>query len=156
MREITKDIEIEGVRYRLNKLPVGMASWLLSKVMGVILSSPATSNTAMPRTSGADEGEKRSSGVVRFFEGFSKLSQEDFLEIQNRVLATAFRYEETKAGETFLPIVKSPGVFAYADLQYDLKTIMALTMQGIEFNILPFFADAKESKSDQPRSASVL
>lgn len=139
MRETTCDIELSGAKYRLGKLPVGMASWLLVKVMGVLLSSNQEADDE------ANEESKKSKGLARFLEAFSRLSQDDFLEIQNRILATVCRYEDTKNGTTPMPIMKSAGVFSYPEMQYDIKAIMGLTMQGVNFNIAPFFASEIES-----------
>jgi hypothetical protein len=145
-RQLTEDITIGGRKYRLGKLTASMASWLYTKVMGQLLNDRDKGDESDLENLSADERklEVQRRAFARFMGALSRLSQADFFEIQQHVLMAVAVYETKGAQEVPLPIMKSLGVFAYADLQHEPRTVWQLTMKGINFNVDPFFADATE------------
>jgi hypothetical protein len=61
--------------------------------------------------------------------------------LQDHCLAVCRRYETVGTQEAPLPIIARPGVFAIAELEYDLITIFTLTAQALIYNIAPFFEE---------------
>lgn len=121
----TKDIEISGVHYRIGQFTAQVGSWILMQVLQKVL----------PSFAGPVEEQLGNLPPNR-----ATMSEEDFYRIQNHCLAICCRYEESPTGRVPMPLMAS-GVFAIKELEYDLPTVMALTIQALFFNLTPFFAE---------------
>jgi hypothetical protein len=120
--ELHKDMTIGSKCYRVNRLKADVGSWitfqLLTKMLPGFVSSQI--NLAGLPQSGAS------------------ISEQDFRSIQHYCLSACYRYEDSAPG-VYMPIM-SNGVFAIKELEYDLPTVLGLTIHCLQFNFADFFS----------------
>jgi hypothetical protein len=115
------DVTIDGQRYRIGRFSARTGSWILFQLL----------NKALPALVGSqlEFGGKLGGGV--------QMSEADFLNLQDHCLMVCGRYRESGVAE---PIMKSPGVFALKDVEYDILACMGLTVHALAHNFSDFFA----------------
>lgn len=117
-------VTISGADYEIGRFKACDGSWILAQVLTKML--PAVIESAFAR----EEGVKLSSNRT-------VLSEDEFANIQGHALAVCRRVEKGVP----MPIFLRPSTFAIKELEYDLLTVMALTVHALKFNIMPFFAE---------------
>lgn len=122
MNNATKDVEIGGARYQVGRIKARPCSFLLATVMTKIL--PAVVGSALKKDAGAALEAAR-----------ALLSEEEFIVIQGHALSVCRRYENGLP----MPIFLLPDTWAVKELEYDVVTVMALTIESLVFNLSPFF-----------------
>jgi tail assembly chaperone len=122
--EDSKDVEVKGVKYQVGRLKARHGSWILAQVLTKML--PGVLERAF-----AKQGAKLAAGR-------SDMSEEEFTSIQGHALAVCRRYD--KAGLP-MPVFVQPDRWAVKDLEFDLTTVMALTVHALTFNLGSFFAE---------------
>lgn len=126
LKQKNKIVEIDQVKYRLSKLDARSASYLCMKVAAII--APALSG-------GSSITENDMSASL------SSMPRKEFDELQTMLLKTVCKLEYADGRDMPVPILNASGNFVDADLAYDIKTVLMLTVNAILFNIGSFFQD---------------
>ena len=117
--DLTKDVEIGESRYQVGRFKARDGSWVLAQILTKML--PA-----------AIESSLQGSGLAA---NRAQISEEEFASIQAIALSVCRRYENNIP----MPVFPRPDTWAIKDLEYDLVTVMRLTIEALVFNITPFF-----------------
>ncbi len=118
-----KDVEIGNKRYRVTRLRADVGSWIIFQLLTKMLP-------------GFVSGRLNLAGIPQSGES---ISESDFRSIQNHCLAACYRYEDSAPG-VYMPIM-SNGAFAIKELEYDLATVLSLTIHCLQFNFADFFSE---------------
>jgi hypothetical protein len=123
-QQLNKDVTIAGKRYQIGRFTARTGSWILAQVLTKML--PSVIEKALAKHAGA-----------KLAAGRAELSEDEFESIQAHALAVCRRYE----GENQLPmpIFLRPDRWAAKDLEFNLVTVMSLTIQALVFNLESFF-----------------
>ena len=124
--DATKDVEINGVRYQIGRMTAKAGSWVATQIFTKVLPS-------------AIEGQMNKLGLDSLPQGRATMTEEEFSNLQDHCLMVCRRYELVGNIDTALPIMPRPGFWAIKELEYDLLTVVALTVHALVFNISPFF-----------------
>jgi hypothetical protein len=118
----SKDVVVNGVTYNVGQFKARDGSFILAQLLTKML--PSMLETAF---------KKEAPGALPA--GRSALSEDEFAAIQGHALAVCRRVENGVP----MPIFFLPNTWAVKEIEYDLVTVMALTIQALVFNIVPFF-----------------
>jgi hypothetical protein len=121
-----KDIELSGRQFRLRKFPAQRGGYLAIKVAGIL--APVFDMLA------ANQGIEISQVIAPVLGALSKLSEADFVDIQNKSLRVCF--EILPAGE--IQVLNSEGHLGVTGLDDDAMTCLALMVQALVFNLSGF------------------
>ena len=128
-KELYKDIEIQGRRWRIRKMDARTASYWLNKIM-------LTSGSAK------SQGEF-SAAAAKMLGGMSKA---DYADFQNDCLSVCFELQEMQGQIVPMPVLRIDGSWNVEGLDYDLQTVMELTMSGFVAGVSDDFFDEGGSK----------
>lgn len=120
LKKKTETVTIDGKNYRLTKLNARDASYLAMKLASIVA----------PAAAGGD---------VDIAAAVTKISRQEFDEIQNLLLQTVSRLEKAGDAEMPVPIIKSDGTFTDEEMEYDVALVFGLTVKAIVFNVGSFF-----------------
>ncbi len=120
LKKKTETVTIDGKNYRLTKLNARDASYLAMKLASIVA----------PAAVGGD---------VDIAAAVTKISRQEFDEIQNLLLQTVSRLEKAGDAEMPVPIIKSDGTFTDEEMEYDVALVFGLTVKAIVFNVGSFF-----------------
>lgn len=129
-REDHKAWEFGGRQWDIGKFDARTGSYLAFKLMSDF--GPMLSGGVHAAMSG-QSADKAFEAV--FKKGVPSMSRADFDEIQTECLRVC--RELTKSGP--VDVLDERGNFGVNDLEYDAKTVMALTIQALVFNVSSFF-----------------
>lgn len=117
-----KDVEVAGVRYRVEKMPAKTAAWIAMQVFTKILPSQIEQqlNIVLPQNRG-------------------DMSEEDFSKFIDYCLLSAKRYEKVGQADVPMPILASKGVWAIHEMEHDFTAVIGLTVHVLAFNVAAFF-----------------
>ncbi len=121
MQQQTTTVTINGADYQIGQFKACDGSWILAQVLTKML--PAVIEGAMQKAAGGQLAANR-----------TMISEEEFRNIQGHALAVCRRMENGIP----MPVFVLPGTFAVKELEYDLLTVMALTVHALKFNLVPF------------------
>lgn len=121
--EMTKDIEFNGVKYQINKLPASKALFLATQLFTKI----------MPGNIEQDLN------INNLPANRQMINEEDFDKIINYCMMASKKYEMVGTIETPMPIIMQNGRWAIPELEYDHITVIALVINVLAFNIKAFF-----------------
>lgn len=122
MNALHKDVPIGDINYRIGRIPARVGSFIASQVSTRVLPSFAgggISIAGMPIPTG------------------TPLSEEEFYAIQNHCLRACSVLNEQGIASA---IMMADGRLD-AKLEYDIPTVMALTIHSLKFNVEPFFSE---------------
>lgn len=122
----TKDIELAGKKYRLGKLNARTGSYIAVKL--AMLIAPLFK----------DKDNIDTDAIARVLPALTK---KEFYEIQNALLGTIQKINVVEDKELPEPVLTAGGTFVDNDLNYDLSTVMGLTVHAIMFNVGDFFGE---------------
>jgi len=125
VRELNKEITLNGSVYQINRMTASNGSWILAQVITKML--PVAMETGF------------SSSGMQLPSNRSQLNEQEFQNIQHHCLRVCSRYEPQGDTRVAQPILFADGRFAFKDLEYDLVTVTALTVHALVFNLSPFF-----------------
>lgn len=125
LKQKTKDIEVNGKKYRLTRMDARTGSYVAAKL--ALLCAPLLNK----------KGEINEAGLAQVLPA---LSRHDFDEIQTIMLKTVHQLVGAEGMES--PVVKANGDFVDEDLCYDVAAVINLTVQAVFFNVGDFFAEA--------------
>lgn len=120
----TFDVEIGGTKFQIGQFKARDGSWILAQILTKML--PAIVEKAFVKEAGAKLASNR-----------AVLTEEEFSSIQGHALNVCRRYENNIP----MPVMLNPTTFAIKEIEYDLTTVIALTIQALVFNIKPFFEE---------------
>jgi hypothetical protein len=118
----TLNFHVGDTEYQVGRLTACDGSWILTQLLTKML--PAMFETALARLAGGRLPPNR-----------SLITEAEFQNIQSHCLAVCRRMENGAPMPVFVP----PNTWAIKELEYDLVTVMVLTIQALVFNIQPFF-----------------
>lgn len=124
LKEKTRDIELSGKKYRLNKMDARTGSYVAAKV--AIIAAPLLKSS----------GKINEQNLATIL---PSLNRNDFDELQTILLKTVYRYADNGMVE---PICTANGTIFDEELAYDVKTVIALTVHAVMFNCGDFFNEA--------------
>lgn len=116
--ELSKDVEIEGKRYRVGRVTAIVGSAMVAQILPKIIPY-------------MEDGLN----IAVIFKMLPTISAAELGSIQNDCLLVCSRYEENNP----VPVMLRPGVWGVKELEYDAVTVMALTVHALVFNLAPFF-----------------
>jgi hypothetical protein len=119
----SKDVVISGVTYQVGQFKARDGSFVLAQLLTKLL--PSFLEAAFKKQAGVSLPSGRT----------SMLTEDEFASIQGHALAVCRRVENSVP----MPIFFLPNTWAIREIEYDLVTVMALTVQALVFNIVPFF-----------------
>ena len=122
MKPKTKIIEINGKKYKLSKMDARTGSYVAFKLAVIV--APAIK-----------QGDMESA-----MSQISSLPRKDFDELQGLLLQTVSEIKEVNGEEMPMSLLKG-GRFINEELQFDVSTVMQLTVQAAMFNVGDFFAE---------------
>ena len=120
-REIHKQIEINGRKWRISKFDALTGSYIAYTLMSEILPMGLNSKLGIP-------SPKTS----------TKMSKEDFINLQKDCLKVCG--EVLPAGAA--PVIGENGNWGVADAEHDAALVMNLTIQALVWNIPSFFDES--------------
>jgi hypothetical protein len=118
-----KDIEIEGVRYRVEKIPAMTGCWIATQLF----------TKMMPM------GMETQAGIENLPNNRPSMTEQEFYDLQSYCLMACKRYETVGSTEVAMPVMSEKGKFAIPELIYDLTTIIGLTVHVLAYNVSTFF-----------------
>jgi len=119
----TKDIEFNGNKYQISKLPAKDAMWIAMQLFTKII--PYNVETQLD--------------INNLPANRQAMSEEDFNNLVDTCLLACKRYEKVGDMDVPLEIMKRKGEWAIAELEYDFGAVMALLINVLAFNIKTFF-----------------
>lgn len=125
MRERTKDVEIDGVKYQISKLSVMTAMWIATQVITKVMPMNVESKMSIPALP----------------QGRDSMTEEEFSQLLYYCLMACSKYEMTGTMEMAMPIMTKKGVWSFPDMEYDPVIVISLLIHVLEFNIATFFSE---------------
>ena len=135
LKEKTKDVEINGKKYRIGRLDARTGSYVATKM--AMLSIPLV---------GGKKEDQKGIDEEKISKIMTALSQRQFYELQGILLRVVQKLNVVDGNALPEPLLNSSGAFIDHDLDYDIGTVMALTAQTIMFNVGDFFGAAALAK----------
>lgn len=123
----TKITEIKGVKYRLGKLDARSASYLAVKAAAVLAPAMATRNDK--------------DALNKIASTLPSLPRQEFDEIQTMILRTVVKLDDVDGKLLPEPVLREDGQFVDPEMNYDVFTVMGLTVQALFFNVGDFFGE---------------
>jgi hypothetical protein len=120
----TLTVAVNGQDYQIGRFTARQGSWILTQVLTKML--PSMIDTALAKEAGGQLSTSR-----------AQLSEQEFDQLQGLCLSVCRRLENGVP----MPIFVLPNTFAIKELEYDLVTVVALTIHALKHNITPFFQD---------------
>lgn len=117
--DATLELDINGSKYQVVRMKAKTGSFLLTTLLTKVLPSALSS--------GGDIASL-----------LPQLSEGDFELFQGHALEACRKFNGQGIAE---PIFLRPDRWAIKELEYDLNTVLQLTMESLMFNLSPFFSD---------------
>lgn len=128
-----KDIEVNGRKFRLNKLNARTGTFMLIKLTKTL--AAVMSNIDIDKLD-SDDLSIKDLNLTKVLEPIFDLSEEEFSYIQDNCLKTV--EELLPAGPQ--PIFDNNGQWGVLNIEFDMALVMNLTLQSLWFNLQGFFA----------------
>lgn len=128
-----KDIEVNGRKFRLNKLNARTGTFMLIKLTKTL--AAVMSNIDIDKLD-SDDLSIKDLNLTKVLEPIFDLSEEEFSYIQDNCLKTV--EELLPAGSQ--PILDNNGQWGVLNIEFDMALVMNLTLQSLWFNLQGFFA----------------
>jgi hypothetical protein len=120
-RQEIKEMEFNGRQFHIKKFDALTGSYIAYQLMAGILPMGLSDKIGAPKPKNA-----------------SVMGKQEFMDLQRDCLKVC--YEVLPSGET--PILDDNGNFAVIGMETDIKTILALTVTALTFNISGFFDES--------------
>lgn len=124
MKDRYKFIELDGQKYRIEKMSARTALYIGSQLAMVLMG-------------GASKEQSINSEAVQ--SALSSLSKETFFGILNDCLKTVNKITEANGAQMPEPVLKTDGSFVDPDMEYDISAVLRLTVEVLMFNVSNFF-----------------
>lgn len=136
LKEKTKIIEVNQKKYRLTKLDARSGSYLAFKIVAAAV--PALGNNSAKTKEALGNTSAMTKEALASI--VTSMSRKEFDELQTMLLVKVQKLVGSE--DTPMPIMKPNGVFVDEELEYDVATVINLTVSCIMFNIGGFFNEA--------------
>lgn len=127
-----KDIEVDGRKFRLNKLDARTGSYMTFK-LGDIL-TPLFENVEL---SSLEDIKLSDLNIAKMANTLFKMSEEDFRFVQDNCLQIV----DELLGAGPQKILNKYGEWGVDDIEFDTCLVMNLTIQSLVFNVTGFFKE---------------
>lgn len=127
-----KDIDINGRKFRLNKLNARTGSYMLFKLMKIL--TPVFKNIQQENLK---DMKLEDLNITEIAESLFGLPEKDFKYIQDNCLQSV--QEILGAGPQ--KVLDEYGVWGIENLEFDIVLVMNLTIQSLMFNVSGFFKE---------------
>jgi hypothetical protein len=136
-RETFKDIEEGGRKWRIGKWDARLAQYWVNKL---VMSGGRVSEHSSPEEIQA---------VVA--QNIASLGKPDYFDFQKDCLKVCAELQEMANGQVSpVPVLRIDGSWNVEGLDYDMKTVMALTMTAFTFSVQdPFFDESESGESSR-------
>lgn len=121
MKPKTKIIEVNGRKYKLSKMDARTGSYVAFKLAVII--APAI----------------KEGNLENAFGQISSLPRNEFDELQTLLLGTVAEIKTVDGQDLPMALMRN-GSFINEELQFDVSSVMQLTVQAAMFNVGDFFA----------------
>jgi hypothetical protein len=118
----TLTVAVNGQDYQIGRFTARQGSWILAQLLTKML--PSMIETALAQSARGQLSSNR-----------AQLSEDEFANLQALCLSVCRRLENGVP----MPIFVLPSTWAVKELEYDLVTVVALTIHALKHNITPFF-----------------
>ena len=131
MKQKTKYVEIEGKKYRINKLDARTACYIATKLAFLLAGNFAGETDVNTET---------------LQSALNGLNKSTFFELQNDCLR-AVQYMRTIDGQEMPEaVLKADGTFTDSELEYNFYVVGRLTIEVLMFNVSNFFGEKGSQK----------
>jgi hypothetical protein len=127
---VFKDIEVEGRKFRLNKLDARTGSYMTFKLVGIL--TPLFKNIDLESL---EDLKLNDLNIIEMSSSLFKLSEDDFRFVQDNCLQVVD--ELLPAG--LQKVLDKSGKWGVLDIEFDAALVMNLTIQSLVFNVTGFF-----------------
>lgn len=158
--EISKDVPLNGRRFRIDRASAFVGSWLLTRLtkrmyenMRAAADKPqpaapqAAEDPAKPKlelTPEQQAAQAEAMATMACRDLLESLSIDEFLQVQRYCLGVCSRYEDAPGREhVAFPVLMEDGRFALADMEFDVLAVYGLTTRALAFILGPSFAAAQ-------------
>ncbi|OOM74000.1 hypothetical protein CLPUN_42380 [Clostridium puniceum] len=128
-----KDIEVDGRKFRLNKLDARTGSYMSVKLMGIL--TPLFENVDL---SNLKDIKLNDLNIAKMTKTLFKMPEEDFRFVQDNCLQLV--KELLPAGPQ--KVLDEYGKWGVLDIEFDTGLVMNLTIQSLVFNVTGFFKES--------------
>lgn len=132
-REVSKDIEVSGRRWRIEKFNALTGSYicikLMAKISGIVFAISDKKLSDLPVL------------ITVLTEELSTIAKHEFIDIQRESLMVVKEIQNVGGVDAPIPILMPDGKFSLPDLEYDAITTLALVCHVLAFNLAPFFEE---------------
>ena len=127
IKKKTEDIEVNGKKYRLQKMDARTGSYLAAKL--AVFALPLMN-------------KEQKLNAEDFGKLLSVMDFKEFVELQNTVLRTVLKIVETSTGDEMPELLlDKANIITDEDLAYDTASLIQLTVRALIFNIGSFFGE---------------
>ena len=135
-RELFKDIELSGRRWRIKKFDPLTGSFVLMKVMNKV------AHIVLGALGGTFTKEDQNMLAMSVSQSLGDFSKQDLAAIQTDCLRVCSELKFINDKEDApLPVLMNDGRWGVSGLDDDIITVLALTGHALVFNMLPFFEE---------------
>lgn len=128
-----KDIEVNGRKFRLNKLNARTGTYMLLKITKIL---PTILESLDFDKLDSDDLNFKDLNLTKVLSPIFDLSEEEFNYIQDNCLKTV--EELLPAGPQ--PVLNNNGQWGVSNIEFDMALVINLTVQSLWFNLQGFFA----------------
>lgn len=152
--ELSKDVTLNGRRYRIDRASAFVGSWLLTRLTKRMYenmraaaenprpAAPAKTETTPPVELTPEQRAAQADAMAAMAcrDLLESLTIEEYLKVQRYCLAVCNRYEDKPGVDQPFPVLMEDGSFAITDLEYDVLAVYGLTTRALAFILGPSFA----------------
>ena len=134
-REPFKIVELSGKKFRIGRFDALTGSFIAFTVMTKMLPMIAE---LMGGDGKAPDMDALTAGMIN---SRASMSREDFTSLQKDCLGVCHHLQSINGVDAPVAILIANGTWGVADLEYDVATVLALTVHALFFNISSFFEE---------------
>jgi len=135
-REPFKIVEIAGKKFRIGRFDALIGSYIAFTVMTKMLPMIAE------LMGGKSETPDVNALAAGMMSSRASMSKADFLSLQKDCLSVCHEMQMAGTVEAPVAVMMESGAWGVADLEYDVGTVLALTVHALFFNVSSFFEEA--------------
>jgi len=132
-REPFKIVELAGKKFRIGRFDALTGSYIAFTVMTKMLPMIAE------LMGGKSETPDVNALAAGMMSSRASMSKADFLSLQKDCLSVCHEMQMAGTVEAPVAVMMESGAWGVADLEFDVSTVMALTVHALFFNVSSFF-----------------
>lgn len=124
-RSREKDVEIDGVKYRVDKFSVKIALYISEQIFTKIIPL----------------GIEGKLNIGNLSEDRPIMTEQELSDLIDYCMCACKRYDKVgdSGVDVAVPVMVKKGTWAIPELEYDLATVVALCVHSLTFNLVSFF-----------------